>query len=198
MLSIEENILNKIKKDKKATIFFAENFIDLGKPDAIRKALERLVKNEYLDRIAVGIYALPSYNEIIGKVSPSVEDVVKAIAKRDKARILPTGEYALNRLGLSTQMPMNIVYLTDGAARKIRIYNNNIKFKKASPKNLSAIGDISGLAIQALRAIGKNNITDIEVKKIKTLLKIEKKEKLIHDIQMAPSWIREIMKAVLN
>ena len=197
-MSIEEQILAKIKKNKKAKIFFAENFIELGKPDAIRKALERLVKNEQLERVAVGIFSRPEYNDIIGKISPSIEDIAKALADRDKARIVPTGEYALNRLGLSTQMPMNIIYLTDGTARKIKIYNNTIKFKKTSPKNLATLGEISGLAIQALRAIGKNKVTDNEVKKIKTLLKKEKKETLVHDIQMAPSWIREIMKDVLN
>ncbi len=121
-----------------------------------------------------------------------------AIAKRDKATIVPTGVYALNRLGLSTQVPLNIVYLTDGAARKVKIGKQIIKFKKTTPKNLLAKGPISSLVIQALRAIGKDKASQQELDKICELLKKEKLHYLQHDIKLAPVWIADILKHALN
>lgn len=135
---------------------------------------------------------------MIGKLTPSLETVAVAIAKRDRARIVPTGAYALNRLGLSTQVPINIVYLTDGSARKIKIGKRTITFKKATPKNVAVVGEISGLAIQALKTIGKDKVFDKEIKHIQELLKNEKPTRLEHDIRLAPAWIREIMLPVLK
>lgn len=134
----------------------------------------------------------------MGKLTPSIEKVAIAIAKRDKAKILPTGFYALNRLGLSTQVPMNIVYLTDGSARKIKIGNQTILFKIISPKSVAVVGEISGLAIQALKEISKEKVLDKEIKHIQELLKHEKPTRLEHDIRLAPMWIKEIMKPVLK
>lgn len=194
---IDIQILNRIKKARKRVPFFAENFISYGNNEAVRKALQRLTNSGELDRVATGIYVRPVIDKIIGKVSPSIEEIATAIAKRDKARVVPTGSYALNRLGLSTQVPTNVVFLTDGSARKIKIGNRSILFKKASPKNVAAVGEISSLAIQALKEIGKNNIQESEVEHIQELLRNEKPTRLEHDIRLAPVWIREIMNPVL-
>jgi hypothetical protein len=121
-------------------------------------------------------------------------EIAKAIAKRDKVRIVPTGIYALNVLGLSTQVPMQIVFLTDGSPRKVRIGNRSITFKKVSPKNVACIGKISGLAIQALKTIGKDNLSEKQKKQIQNLLTKEKPTHLQHDIRLAPVWIKEILK----
>jgi hypothetical protein len=193
-INIEIKILGKIKKARRGSLFFTDNFSTFGNPDALRKALERLVKSGEIDRIAAGIYVRPQIDDIIGKVMPDIEDIAKAIARRDRARIVPTGDYALNRLGLSTQVPMNIVYLTDGTARKIKIGNYTVSFQKTAPKNVSAIGEISRLVIQALRSIGKDNVTDNEKWRIQEFLQTEKRAHLQHDIKLAPAWIREIMK----
>ena len=93
---------------------------------------------------------------------------------------------------------MNIVYLTDGSARKIKIGKLRILFKKASPKNVATVGEISGLAIQALKEIGKDKVLDKEIKHIQELLRHEKSTRLEHDIRLAPAWIREIMLPVLK
>lgn len=196
--SIEIQILNRIKKAKRGVPFFAKSFITIGTQDAVRQALVRLVKAKELQRVATGMYVRPQTDRIIGKITPGIEAIAKGIAKRDKARIVPTGLYALNRLGLSTQMPTNIIYLTDGAARKIKIGNRHITFKKATPKNVAAVGEISRLCIQALREIGKDHVTEDEIKKIQHVLLKEKPTRLEHDIRLAPVWIREIMRPVLK
>lgn len=196
--STEKQILKKIKKAGRGTLFFVENFIPFGSAKTINKALERLVDKGILLRVATGIYTRPKISKLLGALRPGVEDIAKAIAKRDKARIVPTGIYALNRLGLSTQIPLKIVYLTDGAARKVKINNTVITFKKTTPKNVMAVGEVSRLVIQALRTIGRKNITDVEINKIQRILTKEKKTKLEHDIRLAPAWIREIMLPILK
>jgi hypothetical protein len=196
--NIEIKILAKVKKAKRGSLFFSENFMTIGQADAIRKALERLVKSGELSRVAAGLYVRPELDPVIGPVSPSIDAIAKAIAKRDKARIVPTGDYALNRLGLTTQIPMKVVYLTDGAARKIQIGKQSITFKKATPKNVAALGELSRLAIQALRTIGEKNVTLEKIEKIRNILKKEKKNLLQHDMKLAPAWIREIIRSVLN
>jgi hypothetical protein len=196
--NIAEQILTKIKKARRGTLFFSEDFISKGNSEAVRKVLQRLVKYGELIRISPGIYARPEIDPVIGPVTPGIEAIAKAIARRDKARIIPTGVYALNRLGLSTQVPVNLVYLTDGAPRKVKVGKRTITFKKATPKNLTAIGAISSLVIQALRTIGKGQVTADETEKIQMLLEKEKPAHLEHDIRLAPEWIRQIMQMVIN
>ncbi len=196
--SIEIQILAKVKKAKRGSLFFSENFMTIGQADAIRKALERLVKSGELSSVATGIYVRSELNPVIGPVSPSIDSIAKAIAKRDKARIGPTGDYALNRLGLTTQIPMNIIYLTNGSSRKLKVGNRTITFKKTSPKSVAGIGEISTLAIQALKAIGKDSVSLEEISHIQKLLKNEKAYSLEHDIRIAPEWIREILRPSLK
>ena len=196
--SIENSILGKIKKAKRGSLFFTEDFLRFGTAKAISKALERMEDTQQVTRIARGIYTRLDTDAILGEIKPSAEAITYAIAKRDKARIVPTGVLALNALGLSTQMPMNLVYLTDGAARKIILGKRKIIFKKTVPKNLSAIGKISSLCIQALKEIGKNNVTEQEKEIIIKHLKNEEQSRLEHDIRLAPEWVRIIMREAQN
>ena len=198
MDSIDKHIINRIKKASRGTAFFVDDFLRFGNANAVRKALERLVQKGKLDRIARGIYALLKEHPTFGKEIPATEAIAKAIARRDKAKIIPTGAMALNALGLSSQVPVNVVYLTDGSARTINIGNRKIKFKKTSPKNLAAIGKISTLVIQALKEIGKDKATQAELKKILKHLEAEEPYRLEHDIKLAPEWIRVIMRKALK
>ena len=196
--SIEYRILGKIKKARGGALFFTEDFLRFGSAKAISKALERMEDAREITRIARGVYARLSKDPILGEIKPSTEAIAIAIAKRDKARIIPTGILALNALGLSTQVPMNAVYLTDGAARRISLGKRKILFKKTAPKNLSAIGKISSLCIQALKEIGKGKVTEKEKEIIIKHLKNEEQSRLEHDIRLAPEWIRIIMREALK
>lgn len=197
--TIEDKVLVKIKKAKRGSVFFVDDFIAFGTASACNKSLERLVTKGELMRVARGVYTLPRYSKLLGKnLTPTTEVIAQAIARRDRALIIPTGSFALNALGLSTQVPMNVVYLTNGSARKIVLNGKrSITFKKTAPKNLVAIGEISKIVIQALKEIGKGKATPEELDKIINLLKKEKIERLEHDIRIAPEWIRNIMKQAL-
>lgn len=196
--SIEIQVYNKIKQNPRGTLFFVDSFAAIGNAKAVNKALERLVKSGELYRVATGIYTRPVIDKYIGKVLPGIEEIAKAIAKRDRATIVPTGSYAMYKLGLTPQVPLNVVYYTDTSARKIKIGKQTITFKKASSKNLAFIGETSKLAIQTLRTIGKDQVTDEEVKRILTILKKENPKHLQHDLQIAPVWIRELLKPANN
>jgi len=197
-MSIEDQILKKIKGNKRGKIFFPANFSKLGSEAAIHQALKRLTEKGILLRIAHGIYLYPKTDPELGILYPPIDEIAKAIAKRDKARIIPTGVQALNLLGLSTQLPMKVVYLTDGAQRNISIGNQSIKFKKTSPRNLVAKGEISGLVIQALREIGKDNASDSQLRIIHEILQKEDPANVRNDVGLAPAWISRIMSTVLE
>ena len=145
--SIEKQIEKSIKSKPKGTLLLPDDYLSYGSSDAIRKALDRLENKQVIVRVAQGIYVRPKLSKLIGVLIPTAEEVAEAIAKRDRIRTVPTGSYALNALGLSTQVPMNIVLLTDGSPREIRVGKRKIKFKKTTPKNLMAKGKISRLVI---------------------------------------------------
>jgi len=140
----------------------------------------------------------PIIDSELGLLFPSVENVAKAISKRDKARILPTGVFALNRLGLSTQIPMKVVFLTDGSPRKINIGKQTITFKQTAPKNFSFQGEIMPLVAAALKEIGKGKVTANELSKIKNILSLEPKEIVIPDAYIAPRWITDIVLSLIK
>lgn len=197
MLSVEEKIERTIKSKQRGVLLFTDDFYELGSNKAILKALERLNNKGVLTRVARGIYVRPVISDYIGEVLPTAEEVAQGIAKRDKIKIVPTGTHAMNLLGLSTQIPLKLVYLTDGAPREIQIGNRTIKLKKTTPKNLLAKGKTSRLVIQALRELRQQGVTEELENKVIGLLKLEVRKDLENDITLAPEWIRKIMRKAL-
>ena len=196
--STDSKVIEFLKYRARGKIYFLDDFASIGSPESIRKSLSVLVKRGTLVRLTQGIYLYPKIDAEFGILYPSVDDVCKAIAKRDKARIQPTGVFALHSLGLSTQIPVNVVYLTDGIPRKIKYGNRFIKFKKTAPKNLSMKGKVSGLAIAALKQLGKNGITQEVQQQLANVLKKELPQNIKHDVQLAPEWISKLIISLIN
>ena len=199
MQSVEYKIENKIKKSKRGKLFFQDDFATFGSPGAIRLALSRIQKKGLLLRVAHGIYVYPKINDIEWiedkYLLPSIDMIAHAIAKRDKIRIVPTASYALNVLGLSTQVPMNVVYITDGAARRIKVgKGRGILFKHTSnARSLAYKSKYLMLIVSALREIGEGNITSEQLESIrKHFIKISQKE-FETDIKLMPLWIRKLL-----
>jgi predicted transcriptional regulator of viral defense system len=198
MQSISNQIESEIKKKCKGKIFFADEFKKFGSEEVVRITLFRLCNKGLIVRISAGIYIYPKMSKLVGVVYPSVEEVVKQIAKHEKSRIVPTGLYALNKIGLSTQVPMRFVFLTDGAAREMKIAGVKVKFQKTIAKNLSFKGKLTVLVVFALKEIGKNNLQKNELQRINELLSHETKEIILHDSKLVPNWIAEIMLNTLK
>ena len=195
--SIENTILNSIKKRGRGTVFFSSDYSKVGEKSAVLKALERMAAGGTIVRVARGIYCYPKIDKELGfgTLYPTYEEIAQAIAKRDKARIVPAGIYAMNRLGLSTQVPMNVVYLTDGSSRKVAINGNRgIQFKHVAPKNLAFQNQLALLINSALKEIGQDNITEKDKTRIKSLLSNESKDNVMQDVKLMPDWIASIIR----
>jgi len=148
--TVTRAIADRVKEAKPGTVFFPGDFLELGSPEAIHTTLSRLVEAEQLLRIAKGIYLKPQIDPELGLIKPSLEQLARIIAERDKVVIRPTGAYALNRLGLSTQVPMRVVFLTNGNPKHIKVGKGTLVFQKTTPKQLAVKQEVIFLAIQAL------------------------------------------------
>lgn len=195
--SIDKQVINRIRGRGRGSIVFQQEYSELGVPSAVKSAFYRLYTSGIIIRLAHGIYYYPREdNEFgMGIIYPSIEEIALAIAKRDKVKIVPTGAYALNQLGLSTQVPMNVVFLTSGAPRRINIGNGRgILFKHSSAgKNFAYKSELMMLIVAAMRTIGEKQIADEETAKILEIKKNVSKKDFEHDIKLAPAWVREIL-----
>lgn len=192
---ISNKIINTLSKCGRGTIFFPSTFSHIAQPKTIDKTLERLVNDGVIIRIAHGIYCYPKIDKKLGLgvLYPTFDEIAKSIAKRDKTRIIPAGAYALNLLGLSTQVPMNVVYLTDGEKRMITIQNGRgILFKHAAPRVFAFSDSLAQLLTIALKEIGEKNITDEHKQKIKSIIMAHQPFP-IADLRLMPRWIRVLI-----
>ena len=194
--SIDDKILKSVMKRGRGVVFSTEEYAHYGDPDAVQKALSRMARKGVLLHVCHGIYCYPKIDKELGlgQLFPSYEDIAQVIAKRDKVRIFPAGALAQNMLGLSTQVPMNVVYLTDGSNRKVNVKNGRgILFRHVSPKKLAFNDKLAMLITTALRDLGSNNVTDEHKKKLKTVLEQRPEPFSTHDIKLMPLWIRNLM-----
>jgi hypothetical protein len=198
MQSIHQQVLNTILKLEPGGIFFPEQFDSFGSSDSVRQSLSRICKEGTIIRLSKGIYLFPYIDKELGVLYPSIERVARAISKRDKSRIQPTGLYALNKLGLSTQVPMKVVFLTDGISRKINIGKQTITFRQTAPKNFTFQGEVTPMVVAALKEIGKDKVTKEVIQIIKKALTLESKEILLTDAYIAPRWITDILLQLIN
>lgn len=193
-----DQIEEKISKSSRGKLFFADDFVKFGTPDNIRQVLSRLEKDDVLLRIAQGIYLKPKIDPLIGSILPDIEEVAKEIAQRDKVRIAPTGVLALYLLGLSTQVPLKAVYLTDGSQREVQIGKRTIKFKKTVPKSFAIKDELLHLVVQAFREVGQKNITDAFLNQIKpSVLKLDE-DSVKQQLKYAAEWIQKAIIHLYN
>lgn len=197
--SVQNRIKGKLNNMPTGSIVFISDFSDIGTDTAVRQALQRLSKDEFVIRLSQGIYYYPKIDKLLGLIKPSADQIAEAIRNRDQARIIPTGSYAQYRLGLTTQIPMNVVYLTDGSPRKVQVGNQKITFKKTSPKNLSVEHSLTSLIIQALRELGEGNIEPEQLNQIKEIIKkSNESNKVRENIRNAPAWIQKLIINIIN
>lgn len=192
--STDSKILSSIHGHKRGWVFTPDHFKGLGSRDAIASALKRYKQSGMIRQLGRGLYDYPKEHHLLGQLSPPLEDIAKALAGRDAIRLQPSGAYVANLLGLSTQVPMKVVYLTDGISRTIKVGNQDIVLKRTTPKNMACAGKISGNVIQALRYMGKDHVDSRTIDKLEQRLDVEACNQLMKDIRYAPAWIAEIFR----
>lgn len=190
--SIDSNILSRIKAAAPDQVFTPRQFLDLGSRDAVDKALSRHCKAGTLRKLARGLYDLPRTHPRFGTLSASSDAIANALKGRDAIRLQPSGAYAANILGLSDQVPVRLVFLTDGPTRRVTIGKREIVLKRTVPRNMATAGRPSGLVIQALRWLGKRHIDDKVIARLRRNLKPQDKATLLQDAHLAPAWIGDI------
>ena len=176
-------------KSKDGTLFFTSSFPGYD-DEYVGQVLSDLCRKDILVRIAFGIYLKPVRSRF-GIVYPQPSEIVAAIARRDKARILPSGNTAAYHLGLTTQVPMRSEYITTGSARVIKIGNRSIALKRSVPRNFAYKDPLLPVLVQALKAIKEENLTEEHIRRL--LEDRPQQDTWQHDIRLAPVWIRKLL-----
>lgn len=192
---LAEKIKNGIEQHGEGWCFTPTDFSDIANNDVVRQTLSRLNKVGFIDRLAKGLYYFPQYHDTLGKLPPKIDAIINAIQNQYHIKCQPTGAYAANLLGLSEQVPTNIVLLTDGPSKKIQIGNKKIIFKRTTPKNMATAGTLTGLIIQAIKFIGKEHINNKYLKQLKGRLSDEQIKHLSPEVHLAPAWIAKLIKS---
>jgi len=192
--SIDNKVISRIYGHDRGWVFTPSHFSDLGSRDAVASALRRHHQAGRIRQLARGLYDYPRMDPALGMLTPAPDSVARALAGRDAVRLQPSGAYAANLLGLSTQVPMKIVYLTDGRSRTVKIGNKLIALKQTTPRNMATAGRISGLVIQALRHLGQKHVDEEVIARLDRRLDADDRTQLIKDIRYATAWIADIIR----
>jgi hypothetical protein len=154
------------------------------------------VQKGTIRRLTRGLYDYPEQHPVMGILTPSPDAIAKALAGKQGIRLQPSGAYAANRLGLSTQVPARILYLTDGLSRTVRVGNQEIRLQRTTPRNMGPADRISGLVIQALRHLGQKHVDDAVIQTLQRKLSDQDKKRLIKDIASAPAWVGKHLREI--
>lgn len=192
-IAIKKVIMDKIAVSEPHSIFFIADFEGIASPETIRKVFYQAVLKGVLERVGQGIYAKPKDTRF-GRVPVPLELIAQEMADRDKCRILPTGSTAANIIGLSTQVPMNLSYITSGSTRTIEIGKRKLSFRHASPKNFASKGIVVPILIQGMREIGEQNLTESHFAALKNFIDKSPHQDFDNDLLLAPRWIQKIIK----
>lgn len=194
--SVDTQLLRRIKSRRRGWVFTPADFSDLGSPTAVGKALMRHTRAGTIRQLGRGLYDFPVEHQRFGTIPPSDQAIAEALKGEDTFRLQLSGGHAANVLGLSTQVPMRTVFLTDSRSRKVRLGKREIALKNTSARHLATAGRISGMVIQALRWIGRRQFDAAMVATLRRNLTDEQKQQLLKDIRYAPAWIAAVMRQV--
>lgn len=190
-------IRGNIERAEAGSVFVSTDFTDITDKKTVNMGLIRLADEGLIKKILFGVYYKPEFSELLGEtVAPSPNKVAHALARNFGWTIVPCGDTALNLLGLSTQVPSQWVYVSDGAYKEYTFDNTTIKFKRTTNKEISKVSYKTALTIQALKALGKENITKQVISRLKKILTDEEKEKMLAESKSATSWVLELIKII--
>lgn len=190
------NQIENIMSENQGKIFSINDFYNLGTKNTIKSALYRLNEKNHITRLLDGLYIKPKYSKVLKEYSyPDANEVAEKIADKFSWTIAPTGDTALNYTGLSTQVPNEYKYISDGAYREYLYRDKKLVFKHTTNRNISAYSKKLSIIIQAIKALGKDNISEENIKKLAIYSK-GVKEDLKKDTLKLHFWIREVLEKI--
>ncbi len=199
MQAIENKVISRVYGKGRGWSFSRIDFSDLGSIDTIDKSLSRLTQEGRIRRVMRGLYDYPKYSELLGKeLSPDMDQVARALARKFGWTIQVSGNTALNILGLSTQVPARFVYLSDGRSCKYQVGKQELRFKKASLKDIGLKYGESALLVQAIKALDKKALTKKEQATIRKYFNDKDQAKILKDTRYVTSWVYEEIKTIFR
>ncbi|WP_390915556.1 DUF6088 family protein [Pseudosulfitobacter sp. SM2401] len=193
---ITARILQRIKGKGRGAIFAPSDLLDLGSRASVDQTLSRLADQGVIRRLTRGLYDYPKISPRFGMIQPSVDDVARAIARKDRYVLLVSQAAAANQFGLSTQVPSKPVYMTDGPTRTRTVGRQVIQFRNASRKTLTGAGQTSGAVFQALRYVGKDGVTDAVINKLARTLSDKDRDLLVKQSRDVPAWMQPVIQQI--
>ena len=188
--------IENIMSENQGKIYYIHDFYNLGTKNTIKSALYRLNEEGKITRLIDGLYTKPKFSEILNEYSyPDANAVAEKIAIKFSWTISPSGDTALNNTGLSTQVPNEYVYISDGPYREYLYRNKKIIFKHTANRNITSYSKELSILIQAIKAIGKDNISDGDIQKLAYFSK-NINEDLLKDTLKLPFWIQEVLERI--
>lgn len=195
----EKQVAARIRSHGRGYVFTARQLAALTEDSgSVRTALTRLVQKKAIRRLGHGLYDLPLVHPKLGPIMPSADKVIEAVKRSEAIEVQPTGAYAANLLGLSTQTPLRVELFTNGPRKRIRYGRQEILLKPTTPKNMVGAGTKAGLILHALKHIGRDNVTEEMIEGIKTRLQPSDVRHIEKQALYAPAWIAAIMREIIK
>lgn len=195
MISIT-NQIEKIMSENQGKVFSINDFYNLGTKNTIKSILYRLNKENQITRLIEGLYIKPKYSNILKEYSyPDASEIAEKLANKFSWTISPAGDTALNYMGLSTQIPNEYIYISDGPYREYLYRDKKIIFKHTTNRNITSYSKELSILIQAIKALGKDNIGKEDIKKLAIFAK-KIKENFKEDTLKLPFWIQEVLRKI--
>jgi hypothetical protein len=199
MATVKQSVLQRIQTGEQGHAYSAKDFLDLASRGAVDVALSDLATEGTIRRIMRGIYDCPERSELLkGPRSPDAHQVAQAVARKHGWRIVPSGAQAANLLGLSTQVPAKVLYLSDGPTRTYRIGSMVVRLQHTAPKTLGSASEVNAMVVQALRYLGKSAVDQKTVLQLARTLDARDKARLLQDTQYSTDWVHEVAKRIVQ
>ena len=198
-LSIAQEIGQRITAASKANpgrVHTPFDFLDLGSPHSVGMALMRLVRSGALRRLARGLYTAPRQHPLFGELQPSTDEIVQALSRRDGAVAQPAEAMAANLLSLSEQVPVRVIYETDGPSRTVKVGSQTIQLKHRPPRQVRTASPMSNLVFAALRSVGKANVNEARIAHLRETLSAKDRAALLKDLPLAPAWMHPYLRFI--
>lgn len=197
MNSYLDQIKNRINDFDSRKVFINNDFLDIAGNETVRRTLNQLVSENKIKRVINGFYYNPIYSELIGEYEAvSIHELALAIARKYNWNIAPFNSTALNLLGLSTQVPTHYKYISSGRYKEYKIGDTVLEFKKVNPGEIANMSLKTATVIQAIKSLGKENITSEVIQKIRENLSEKERIDLMNESKSVPAWVYEVIREI--